>query len=190
MSAAASKLFQRVEPDEPPRLDRSTALGARSTALGARSTALGTALTAPRAELTAPRDESTAPPSGGVSVLLRPSVVWASASPDSARTSAAVVVIVLTEFIGLDLLVAAHHGQPGASDSVPMVLGGGGEIHPRSETRPREGETRNGRRDRARSSDRRDRLDPDWHAARRTGAVRFEARAGYDVRAAGEWRRR
>ena len=47
--------------------------------------------------------------------------------------------------------------------------------------RPREGE-RERRRDRARSSDRRDRLDPDRHAARRTGAARSEARAGHDVR--------
>lgn len=160
MSAAASKLFQRVDvapservvlplrtefegSEEPPRPDRSTALGARSTALGARSTALGAALTALGAEFTAPRDESTAPPSGGASVLLRPSVLWASAWPDSATTSAAAVVIVLTEFIRLDLSVAAHHGQPGASDSVPVVFGGGGEIHPRSEL-DREKATMNG----------------------------------------------
>jgi len=52
-------------------------------------------------------------------MLLR-SVLWASADSDSARTNAAAVAIVLTEFIGLDLLVAAHHGQPSASDSVPM----------------------------------------------------------------------
>jgi hypothetical protein len=126
----ASKPSQRVdvvlplcvafeESGELPRLDDSTALGARSTALGARSTALGAALTAPRAELTAPREASTAPPSGGASALLRRSVVWARAKPDSARTNAAAVVIVLTEFIGLDLSVAAHHGQPGASDRVP-----------------------------------------------------------------------
>jgi hypothetical protein len=111
--------------EELPRLDDWTALGVRSTALGVRSAALGAALTALRAELTAPREESTAPPSGGASVLLRPSVVWASAWPDSARTNAAVIVIVLTELIGLDLLVAAHHGQPAASDSVPVVLGSG-----------------------------------------------------------------
>jgi hypothetical protein len=52
-------------------------------------------------------------------------------------------VIVLTEFIRLDLSVAAHHGQPGASDSVPVVFGGGGEIHPRSEL-DREKATMNG----------------------------------------------
>ena len=49
------------------------------------------------------------------------------------------------------------------------------------EARPRQGE-RERRRHRARPSDRRDRLDPDRHAARRTGAARSETRAGHDVR--------
>lgn len=120
-----------VESEGLRRPDRSTALGARSTALGARSTALGAALTAPREELTAPRDESTAPPSGRASALLRPSVLWANAWPDSARTNAAAVVIVLTEFIGLDLLVAAHQGQLGGSDSVPVKRALSGHGHPR-----------------------------------------------------------
>jgi hypothetical protein len=74
--------------------DESTALEAELTALGARSTALGARFTALGTESTAPREESTAPP-------------WASAWPDSARTNAAAVVIVLTEFIRLDSLIAA-----------------------------------------------------------------------------------
>ena len=40
---------------------------------------------------------------------------------------------------------------------------------------------RSNRAKRARSPDRRDRLDPDRHAARRTGAARPQARAGHDV---------
>jgi hypothetical protein len=110
------------EPEELRGLDRSTALGARSTALGARSTALGAALTALGAELTAPRDESTAPPSGGASALLRPSVLWASAVPDSARTNAAAVVIVLMQFIRLDLLLAAHHDNPAHPRAFPVAF--------------------------------------------------------------------
>jgi hypothetical protein len=110
------------ESEELPWLDGSTALGARSTALGVRSAALGARLTALGADFTALRDESTAPPSGGASVVLRPSVLCANAVPDSTRTNAAVVVIVLTRFIRLDLLVAAHHGQPDTSDSVPVAL--------------------------------------------------------------------
>ena len=89
------------ESEELPPLDCSTALGARWTALGARLTALGARLTALGAEFTAPFEESTAPPSDGASVLLRPGVLCASAAPDRVTTSAAVVVIVLTRFIGL-----------------------------------------------------------------------------------------
>jgi len=77
----------------------STALGTESTALGTESTALGTELTAPGTELTAPLEESTAPPE-----RLALSAPCANALPDSARTNAAAVVIVLTEFIRLDLL--------------------------------------------------------------------------------------
>ena len=72
-------------------VDTPTALRAESTALGTESTALGTELTALGTELTAPLEESTAPP-------------CANALLDSARPNAAVVVIVLTEFIRLDLL--------------------------------------------------------------------------------------
>ena len=49
------------------------------------------------------------------------------------------------------------------------------------EARPRQGQ-RQRRRDRARPSDRRDRLDPDRHHARRTGAARPQARPGDHVR--------
>jgi hypothetical protein len=75
-----------------PGVDASTALRAESTALGTELTALGT-------ELTAPLEESTAPPE-----RLALSAPCANALLDSARTNAAVVVIVLTEFIRLDLL--------------------------------------------------------------------------------------
>jgi hypothetical protein len=82
-----------------PGVDASTALRAESTALGTESTALGTELTALGTELTAPLEESTAPPE-----RLALSAPCANALPGSARTNAAAVVIVLTEFIRLDLL--------------------------------------------------------------------------------------
>ena len=82
-----------------PGVDASTALRAESTALGTESTALGTELTALGTELTAPLEEPTAPPER--SALSAP---CASALLDSARTNTVVVVIVLTEFIRLDLL--------------------------------------------------------------------------------------
>jgi hypothetical protein len=82
------------EPDDSTALEaESTALGAELTALGARLTALGTRLTALGTVSTTPPDEMT--------TLLRGNC--ASAWPDSARTNAVVVVIVLTEFIRLNL---------------------------------------------------------------------------------------
>ena len=83
------------EPDDSTALPAdSTALGAASTALGARLTALGTRLTVLGTVSTTPPDDLTTP--------LR--LLCANAQPDSARTNAVVVVIVLTEFITLDLL--------------------------------------------------------------------------------------
>lgn len=105
-------LCEFEESEEVPRLDCSTALGVRSTALGARLTALGVRLTALGAESTALRDESTAPLSRAASVPLRPGMLCASAVPDSVRTSAAVVVIILTEFIGLDLWLPLFTDNP------------------------------------------------------------------------------
>ena len=81
---------------------------------------------------------------------------------------------------------SAGEGRPHRGRHRPLgdqrgVRRGGGEIHPRPEARPRQGQ-RQRRLDRARPPDRRHRLDPDRHPARRTRAPQPQARPRHHVR--------
>ena len=62
-------------------------------------------------ESATPLEESTAPPEG---IVL--SVTCANALLESARTNAAIVVIVLTQFIGLDLVKCPRMTEDNRSD--------------------------------------------------------------------------